>query len=82
MSPLVDKSLLTLLVELGIVTAESHENLAVLVSVAPGLPGGLEGSDVVVNEFAGAQLGSRCVCAGDAVGVNDLVWLLWLGVDL
>lgn len=79
---MTDKALLTLLVELGIVTAKSHEHLAVLISVATGLPGSLEGADVVINELAWAQLGPRGGCAGDAVGVNDLVWLLWLGVNL
>lgn len=50
--------------------------------MSPGLPGSLEGADVVVDEFTGAQLGPRGGCAGDAVGVNDLIWLLWPGVDL
>lgn len=37
---------------------------------------------MVVNELAWAQLRPRSGCAGNAVGVNNLVWLLGSGVDL
>jgi hypothetical protein len=37
---------------------------------------------VVLDKLAGAQLGHRSGCVDDPVGMNDLLWRIWPGINL
>lgn len=81
-SPSFLRVLLTPRVEFGVISTESHEDSSVLIRIAVGRFGSLESEYVVFNKLAGAQLGSRCGCVYNPVGVDDLVCRRRLGIDL